>query len=77
MDFNIAEFTQLISGKENSPAKTCECKIAEGRFPKSTPIGMMYVPFQKWEEPYEPEVAISRGTMFPDLDLPFLGKEVE
>lgn len=66
---------KLWGGNENSPAKVGECKTVTGKFPQSTPIGMMYVPFQKWEEPYDPELAHSRGTMFPSLDLPFLGRE--
>ncbi len=45
-------------------------------FPAQTPIGMCYVPFQQWETPYDENVALERGTMFPSLDLPFLGKGV-
>lgn len=45
-------------------------------FPAETPIGMCYVPFQQWEEPYAENIALERGTMFPSLDLPFCGKEV-
>lgn len=45
------------------------------RFPAETPIGMAYVPFQQWETPYDDVVALSRGTMFPSLDLPFIGEE--
>lgn len=35
---------------------------------------MAYVPMQKWEHIYESEQAMERGTLFPQLDLPFLGK---
>lgn len=38
-------------------------------------LSMAYVPTQTWEQPYEVEVAISRGTIFPSLDKPFIGKE--
>ena len=44
-------------------------------FPAETPLAMAYVPFQKWEEPYDEQVAIERGTIFPSLDLPFIGEE--
>lgn len=37
---------------------------------------MAYVAFQNWEKPYEVDVALSRGTIFPGLDKPFLGEEV-
>ena len=45
------------------------------RFPQNTPIGMAYVPYQEWETPYPENVAFSRGTIFPRLDLPFIGEE--
>ncbi len=41
------------------------------RFPAHTPIGMAYVPFQQWEEPYEIKTGFKIGTIFPELDLPF------
>lgn len=37
------------------------------------PIAMAYVPMQGWGDIYEPEKALQRGTIFPCLDLPFLG----
>lgn len=37
------------------------------------PLAMAYVPFQRWCNTYEPAEALSRGTIFPELDLPFLG----
>ena len=44
-------------------------------FPAVTPPAMAYVPFQMWETPYEDDVALSRGTVFPCLDKPFIGEE--
>lgn len=37
------------------------------------PLGMGYVPIQQWNQIYEPEKALGRGTIFPCLDLPFCG----
>ena len=37
------------------------------------PLAMSYVPFQKWTTTYPLEKALMRGTLFPDLDLPFKG----
>lgn len=51
------------------------CPQPKGKFPESTPIGMAYVPFQKWEQPYDDNIALSRGTIFPSLDKPFIGEE--
>lgn len=39
------------------------------------PLAMAYVPKQKWKKLYEPDVALERGTIFSELDLPFLGKQ--
>ena len=39
------------------------------------PLAMAYVPFQMWEKPYEADVALSRGTIFPSIDKPFIGEE--
>ena len=41
----------------------------------SLPLAMAYVPFQKWETPYEGSLGLQRGTIFPSLDLPFIGEE--
>ena len=38
------------------------------------PIAMAYVPMQKWQKLYDPDVALDRGTLFCELDLPFLGR---
>lgn len=36
------------------------------------PLAIATVMNQIWGELYEPDVAFSRGTIFPDLDKPFL-----
>ena len=38
------------------------------------PVGMGYVPIQKWEEMYDPATALCQGTAFPSLNLIFCGK---
>ena len=38
-------------------------------------LAMAYVPWQRWEQPYDGAVALERGTIFPGLDKPFLGEE--
>ena len=46
----------------------------EGRLPASAPLANPYVPFQN-DHPakYESRKAAVRGTLFPGLDLPFMG----
>ena len=38
------------------------------------PLAMSYVPFQKWRDLYSAEVGLERGTIFSELDKPFLGR---
>jgi len=37
-------------------------------------IAMAYVPRQSWRDIYDPAKGLSRGTIFKELDKPFLGK---
>lgn len=37
------------------------------------PLGMAYVPMQKWGELYDPKTALCQGTAFPDMNLIFCG----
>jgi len=36
---------------------------------------MVYSPEQTWSATYEPSLALERGTLFPELDKPWLGEE--
>lgn len=38
-------------------------------------LAMGFVPAQIWETPYDLDIALKRGTIFPSLDKPFLGEE--
>lgn len=42
--------------------------------PRLLALAMGFVPYQSWETPYATDVALSRGTIFPGLDKPFLGE---
>lgn len=47
---------------------------AEGRLPPMAPLANPYVPFQLENPPkYEARKGLIRGTLFPGLDLPFMG----
>ena len=44
----------------------------------SLPLAMTYVPFQEWSnDHYDAATGLRRGTLFPELDLPFGGKEMD
>ena len=46
----------------------------EGLLPASAPLANPYVPFQRDNPPrYEARTGFVRGTMYPGLDLPFMG----
>ena len=38
------------------------------------PIGMGYVPWQDFRNLYDPEKSLHAGTMFIELDKPFIGR---
>lgn len=74
---------------EDSPNKPgCGCDFPgdtddnEGNMPSGSfdnmylgdlPLAMCYVPMQRWNTTYSLEKGLERGTIFPELDLPFLG----
>lgn len=54
--------------------ETMEQTGTQGRLPAMAPLANPYVPFQLDNPPrYEARKALVRGTLFPGLDLPFLG----
>lgn len=51
-----------------------ERNAGEGRLPAMAPLANPYVPFQLENPPkYEAAKGLIRGTLFPGLDLPFMG----
>lgn len=36
------------------------------------PVAMGYVPWQQWRQTYPLDKGLERGTIFPELDLPFV-----
>ncbi len=37
------------------------------------PLAMVYAPVQEWRELYDNEAGLARGTVFKELEFPFLG----
>lgn len=51
-----------------------EMRTRNGHLPSMAPLANPYVPFQHENPPtYEAKKGIVRGTLFPGLDLPFMG----
>ncbi|MGN0484832.1 MAG: spore coat associated protein CotJA [Lachnospiraceae bacterium] len=44
-------------------------------FLQGMPLAMAYVPWQHMQNLYEPEQALRCGTVFPELNMPFLGRK--
>lgn len=55
--------------------KKTDDQFREGRLPSMAPLANPYVPFQLENSPkYEARKGMVRGTLFPGLDLPLMGK---
>lgn len=60
--------------EENTiPTAATQSNMTRSIFPPETPVGMAYVPWQTISTVYAPEVGLTQGTIFPDLDKPWLG----
>lgn len=54
--------------------KSKEQSWRNGRLPAAAPLANPYVPFQEEGSPkYEARMGLVRGTLYPGLDLPFMG----
>lgn len=63
--------------QRNSQGQSCPSACSRGSCGgwglESRPLAMVYSPCQAWRDAYTPEVALERGTLFSELDLPFEG----
>ena len=39
--------------------------------------GMAFVPWQEWKDVYDMEKGLERGTIFEELDKPYLGRPIK
>ncbi len=49
-------------------------KVETNYLYEGAPLAMAYVPWQRWTNLYELNTALLHGTIFPELDLPFMAK---
>ena len=64
--------------KKTKPGEKNDQNQNQAGHEKNKPLlapAMAFVPEQPFGTPYEPALAFSRGTIFPALDLPFVGEE--
>ena len=38
-------------------------------------LAMVYSPYQAWDKIYDADIGFTRGTIFQELDKPFIGEE--
>lgn len=70
----MKEYTDLFNPYFLS--KTKEQYVSMSPLPENPVTTMAYVPFQTNTQTYEPSVALQQGTLYPDLDKPFLGSRM-
>ena len=73
MTWNDSSDQKMIGGIPLN-RRNHEQRGGEGRLPAMAPLANPYVPFQIENPPkYESRMGLVRGTLFPGLELPFMG----
>ena len=67
---DFQDFELCCSAKPEINLKTN--KIPKYTMPDTFKVAMSYVPYQKFEDYYTEEDALMCGTLFPELDKPFM-----
>ncbi|MBP3370772.1 MAG: spore coat associated protein CotJA [Clostridia bacterium] len=75
----------MIDGRGNDPSQrqnrpTCEGnthEIHETWGLASHPLASVYAPLQSFGNLYDLDTALRQGTIFTELDLPFMGRRIE
>lgn len=66
--------SDVMNKEEDCSSMGCGSGTAAARWGiKDHPLAMVYAPLQEWRSLYDLDTALSRGTLFAELDLPFLG----
>lgn len=64
-------------GPLRSPETNSKVSLAMPLDREGLPLAIAYVPMQAWRDIYDVEVAITRATVFKELDKPFYFEEVK
>ena len=71
---DMAAGETMGSGNVNGSANMWSEGTFDSMYLGSLPLAMCYVPMQQWKITYNHQEALERGTLFPELDLPFMGR---
>jgi hypothetical protein len=72
-EYSMNDNMSLLTTVTAKYAKGSDCLPNRRPFPPETPEAMAYVPFQQLKTTYDPEKGLQNGTIFPELNKPFLG----
>ena len=67
---NAGRYQCANSAVYDSDIRNCKCGDQDNTAPQEI-IAMVYSPWQNFVKVYEPSKALSRGTIFEELDKPF------
>lgn len=65
------------SGTDNEGCRDRSRCIDETWGLASHPLASVYAPMQKFENLYDLDMALREGTIFSELNLPFMGRRIE
>ena len=74
----------VIDGKSNCPQVRQDTPSCDGGMPNaneswgitSYPLASVYCPLQEFKDIYDLDAALNNGTIFKELDLPFMGRRI-
>lgn len=62
------------AGKSLATGRPPVISVPDNRLCNEMALVMSYTKMQPFGQPYEAEVGFDRGTIFPELDFPFMGE---
>lgn len=75
-----SELEKILSGRGNTPQSRLDLPSCEGNDSKhglkGYPLAMVYAPMQEFGNLYELDKGFKMGTIFSELDLPFMGRSL-
>lgn len=72
---NMPNMANMANMAEDRKKAEQPCSYKEGTLPSCAPLAMGFVPFQQENPPmYKVNEALTKGTLFPGLDLPWMNE---